>query len=306
MLWIIKMAIGCALREGNDGPRSKAGFFMRTLTGAITALVMVAELATPAIPQARTSEPSAAELPFARSRDGIRETYILSFGLFGPESVFASEAEKAAEILQARLQPDAQLLVRFNHKRGGSATSATLAAALRSAGHAMDPEKDVLVVFLTSHGSPDGLAVVAGRRSETLSPRSFRSMLNASGARYRVVIISACYSGVFARALADPRTLVITAAAPDRPSFGCEDGANWTYFGEAFFNQALRRDARQEFLLAQVGGFDLLALATGPERQIPRLQIQEPHCAAIHPGQGKRSIEVACCHLSVHLSKPRN
>ena len=123
MLWIIKMAIRCVLREGNDGPRSK--FFMRTLTGAITALVMVAGFATPAIPQARTSEPSAAELPFARSRDGIRETYILSFGLFGPESVFASEAEKAAEILRARLQPDARLLVRFNHKRGGSATSAT-------------------------------------------------------------------------------------------------------------------------------------------------------------------------------------
>jgi hypothetical protein len=122
MLWI-KMAIGCVLREGNDGPRSKAGFFIRTLTGAITALVMVAELATPAIPQARTSEPSAAELPFARNRDGIRETYTLSLGLFGPESVFASEAEKAAEILRARLQPDAQLLVRFNHKRGGSATS---------------------------------------------------------------------------------------------------------------------------------------------------------------------------------------
>ena len=104
----------------------------------------------------------------------------------------------------------------------------------------MDPNKDILAVFLTSHGGPDGLDVVAGRRSETLSPRSLRAMLNASGARYRVIIISACYSGVFARALADPRTLVITAAAPDRPSFGCEDGATWTYFGDAFFNQALR------------------------------------------------------------------
>src|SRR4051812_26666005 len=104
----------------------------------------------------------------------------------------------------------------------------------------MDPNKDILAVFLTSHGGPDGLDVVAGRRSETLSPRSLRAMLKASGARYRVVIISACYSGVFARALADRRTLVITAAAPDRPSFGCEDGATWTYFGDAFFNQALR------------------------------------------------------------------
>src|SRR5215203_4577741 len=45
---------------------------------------------------------------------------------------------------------------------------------------------------------------------------------------------------VFTRALAGPRTLVITAAAPHRPSFGCADGATWTYFGDAFFNQALR------------------------------------------------------------------
>jgi hypothetical protein len=138
--------------------------------------------------------------------------------------VFASEAQKAAQILRARLQGEAQVLVRFNDKRDGNATSATLAAALRSAGQAMVPEKDILVVFLTSHGSPDGLAVVAGRRGETLSPRSFRSMLNSSGARYRVVIISACYSGVFARALADRRTLVITAAAPDRPSFAVRTG----------------------------------------------------------------------------------
>src|SRR5215203_2169776 len=215
-------------------------FSIGRLTSLLIAIAIAVGLATSAVPQARTVEPAAAELPFARSRDGVRETYIVSFGLFGPESVFASEAEKAAQILRARLQPDAQVLVRFNDKRGGSATSAGLAASLRSTGRAMNPDKDVLAVFLTSHGSPDGLAVVAGRHNELLSPRSFRSMLNASGARYRMVIISACYSGVFARALADARTLVITAAAPDRPSFGCEDGATWTYFGDAFFNQALR------------------------------------------------------------------
>ena len=215
-------------------------FPSRNVASALITFLFAAGFATSAVPQGRTLEPSAAEAPFARSRVGTREIYIISFGLFGPQSVFASEAEKAAQILRQRLQPDAQLLVRFNHKRGGRATSASLAAALRSADQAMDPAKGILVVFLTSHGSPDGLEVVAGSRSETLSPRSFRSMLNASGARYRVVIISACYSGVFARALADPRTLVITAAAPDRPSFGCEDGATWTYFGDAFFNQALR------------------------------------------------------------------
>jgi len=188
-------------------------WFLRRFPTALITLLFAVGLTTSAVSQARTPDASGAEPPFARSRDGIRELYIIAFGLFG--RVFASEATKAGQILRARLQPDAQLRVRFNSKRGGNATSASLAAALRSAGQAMDPAKDILVVLLTSHGSPDGLAVVAGHRTETLSPRALRSMLNASGARYRVVIISACYSGVFARALADPRTLVITAAAPD-------------------------------------------------------------------------------------------
>ena len=80
-------------------------------------------------------------------------------------TIQAWAAEKAAQILRARLQPELSLLVRFNDKRGGSATLASLAAALRSAGQAMDPDKDSVAVFLTSHGAPDGLDVVAGRRS---------------------------------------------------------------------------------------------------------------------------------------------
>jgi Peptidase C13 family len=154
--------------------------------------------------------------------------------------VFESEARGAAAILSQRLA-NAQSAVRFNTKQGGTATPLALATVLKAAGRAMDPAKDVLVVALTSHGSPEGISVVAGRREGILSPRVLKKMLDGSGATYRVVIVSACYSGVFTRALADPRTLVITAASADRPSFGCQDGATWTYFGNAFYNQALRR-----------------------------------------------------------------
>src|SRR5215208_2830036 len=116
--------------------------FLRRFPTALMIFLLVAGLATSALSQARTPDASGAEPPFARSRDGIRELYIIAFGLFGPESVFASEAEKAAQILRAQLQPDAQLLVRFNNKRGGGATSASLAAALRSAGQAMDRSEE--------------------------------------------------------------------------------------------------------------------------------------------------------------------
>ena len=57
----------------------------------------------------------------------------------------------------------------------------------------------------------------------------------------RDFFISACYSGVFIPRLANPNVLVITAADADHPSFGCRDKAKWTYFGDAFFNVALRK-----------------------------------------------------------------
>jgi Peptidase C13 family len=174
-------------------------------------------------------------------RQSTSEPRIVAFGLFGPQRVFASEARGAARALRAWLGARTQPSVQFNTRHGGSATIPTLRATLRSSGATMDPNKDVLVLVLTSHGSPAGLAVVAGRSEGTLTPPMLREMLDASGAKYRIVIISACYSGVFIPVLADPRTLVITAAAADRPSFGCEDRATWTFFGEAFFNIALKR-----------------------------------------------------------------
>ena len=78
-------------------------------------------------------------------------------------------------------------------------------------------------------------------------------MFGRTGVRNKVVIISACYSGVFIPRLADADTLVITAADANHPSFGCEDKAKWTYFGDAFFNTALRRsnNLKDAFLMAR-------------------------------------------------------
>jgi hypothetical protein len=113
----------------------------------------------------------------------------------------------------------------------------------------MDRESDILFLILTSHGSQDGVAVEAGRRSEILSPPALAGLLDRAGVRHRIVIISACYSGVFLGPLANDDSLVITAADSKHSSFGCQDKVKWTYFGDAFFNTALRHtaDLRQAF-----------------------------------------------------------
>ncbi|MFN3582422.1 C13 family peptidase [Phenylobacterium sp.] len=81
--------------------------------------------------------------------------------------------------------------------------------------------------YLTSHGSPEG-AVVADR---ILPPRILRLMLDQTcGRRPTVVVISACFSGVFVQPLSAPNRMVLTAARPDRTSFGCGETDRYPYF----------------------------------------------------------------------------
>src|SRR2546421_12560347 len=141
-----------------------------------------------------------------------RRVTVVSFGLFGPQGVFRREATAAAHIAASRFGAD-PVVVRFNTKTGGDATVETLAATLQAEAKKMNGKSDILFVILTSHGSPDGLAVTAGRRpAETLKPSKLAEMLERTGVRHKVVIISACYSGVFIPPLANADTLVITAA----------------------------------------------------------------------------------------------
>jgi hypothetical protein len=182
--------------------------------------------------------------PLAPHRPGQTDVYILSFGLWGPQSVFESEARGAARILEDTFGAKGRSIVRFNTKRRAGADAATLMAASRAVGKVLDPNEDVAIVVLTSHGGPQGVGLVTPRNENVLTPRDVGKLLDAAGAKYRVLVVSACYSGVFAAALANERTLVITAAAADRSSFGCRDGATWTYFGDAFFNKSLRAERR--------------------------------------------------------------
>jgi len=177
----------------------------------------------------------------------------VAFGLFGDQDVFESEAKGAAEIA-ARRFGGGPAIVRFNSKTRADATAETLAAALQSAAKGMSAERDILLVILTSHGSPGGVAVKTPGRAALLTPLDLFTMLDATHVRHRIVIVSACFSGVFIPPLADPDTLVITAADAQHPSFGCRNGATWTYFGDAFFNMALRQTAnlRDAFALASV------------------------------------------------------
>jgi hypothetical protein len=87
--------------------------------------------------------------------------------------------------------------------------------------------------YLTSHGIPQGAQVDQG----ILQPGVLATMLDQScGARPTVVVISACFSGVYVRTLAKPNRMVLTAARPDRTSFGCGQDNKYPYFDDCFLS----------------------------------------------------------------------
>jgi hypothetical protein len=84
-------------------------------------------------------------------------------------------------------------------------------------------------IYFTSHGSPDG--IVMG--DTTYAPSSLATMLdNTCSTRPTVVIISACFSGVFVPALQAPNRMILTAARRDRTSFGCGSSNYYTFFDQ--------------------------------------------------------------------------
>lgn len=84
------------------------------------------------------------------------------------------------------------------------------------------------LMYFTSHGVPQGM-VLGGEG--LLSPDQLAGLIGQwCGERPTVVVISACYSGVFLPALAAPNRLVMTAARSDRSSFGCGAGMLYPVF----------------------------------------------------------------------------
>jgi hypothetical protein len=170
--------------------------------------------------------------------------FYLGFAGDGEQDIFKREEQFAQQVLGEHFGSEDRSvdLINDNDDRDSYplATVSGLQQSLKLIASRMDVDQDVLVLMLTSHGSRDGLAVVNGTLPlMQLSPSDLERALESSGIKWRVVIVSACYSGVFADALRGDDTLVITASDADHSSFGCDEERDLTYFGEAFLKDSV-------------------------------------------------------------------
>jgi len=87
------------------------------------------------------------------------------------------------------------------------------------------------LIYFTSHGTPTGMVM----GDALLSPAQMHDMVsNACGSRPAVIVMSSCYSGQFVQPLQGDNRIIMTAARPDRTSFGCGEMDHYTFFDDCF------------------------------------------------------------------------
>ena len=202
------------------------------------------------IVQIDKTQPRLLEDQFARlapSRKGETEIYTLAVVGWADQDVFIKEIDGALEAIGSVL-PIKGRTVRLINRRDTVdtiplANFRNFSAAVHAIGDVMDRDNDVFVLVMTSHGEQTGFALQLPGGTAELTPQQVAAALDGEGIKNRVVIVSACFSGIFVPPLANDNTIVITAADAKHTSFGCAPERDWTYFGDAFFHQSLHPGA---------------------------------------------------------------
>jgi len=178
-------------------------------------------------------------------RPGVTDLYFVGFAPDATEDVFRRDIVAARELFDQRFDTDGRSVTLINNPRTvldvPLATVSNLRETLAEIGATIDRDDDVVLLFLESHAGRDNrlAADFPPLDLDELSPQTLREMLDEAGIKWRIVIVSACYSGGYVEPLKDDHTLIMTAAAADRTSFGCGTDSDATFFSESLFRQAL-------------------------------------------------------------------
>ena len=179
-------------------------------------------------------------------RPTIHDWYFMGVAGHGEQDVFRSEIELTKDYFDHQFGTAGRSVELINNANTLSAlpiaSKTSIERALQSIAKKMDVNEDVLFLTLTSHGSDKVIEMSNPPLAlDNVDAKWLRQSLDKSGIKWRVIVISACYSGSFINELKSPYTLVITASAANKSSFGCSNEAEYTYFGQAFFAESLTK-----------------------------------------------------------------
>lgn len=206
-------------------------------------------------------------------RPGIIDLYFVGFAGDSNQDVFMKEVKYVYKLFNERFETSGRSAILINNNKTVNktpmASSTNLSMILNQVGKIMNPEEDILFLFLTMHGSEFHELNVNfwPLQLNSISPEDLQTKLKESGIKWKVIVISACYSGGFIEPLKDDYTLIITSAKADRTSFGCGKESDLTYFGKALFEEQL--NVKYSFTESFYAAIDQIAQREKKERLKP-------------------------------------
>jgi hypothetical protein len=181
-------------------------------------------------------------------RKDVTDLYFVGFGSYASQDVFMKEVQYAQDLFDERFDTKGRSVALINNyktiENTPLASKNNLGLVLEHIGQIIDPDEDVVFLYLTSHGSKQHKLSVdlMPLRLNTIGPNDLKQALDKSGIKWRVLLVSACYSGGFVEPLKDQYSVIMTASAPNKQSFGCGNKSEFTYFGKAIFEEELRHN----------------------------------------------------------------
>ncbi|MEZ5543207.1 MAG: C13 family peptidase [Pseudomonadota bacterium] len=183
-----------------------------------------------------------------KERSGISDIYFIGFGGDAMEDVFMKEVQYARNVFDERFDTKGRSVALINNIKTLNetplASKGNLERLVQHIGSLMNPDEDILFMYLTSHGSENQQLLVdlMPLGLNQIGPQELKEILDKAGIKYRVLLVSSCYSGGFVEPLHNEYTVVVTASAADKTSFGCGNKSDFTYFGKALFEEQLRHN----------------------------------------------------------------
>jgi hypothetical protein len=179
-------------------------------------------------------------------RPGVVDLYFVGVAGDSQQDTFYSELVSVRELLEERFDAVGRSIALINNpvtlKDFPIATASNLRATLAHLGNVINTDEDIVLLHIATHGSDDyRLALdIPPLELAQLTPSALARMLADSGIKWKVIVISACFSGGFVEPLKDDNTLIITAADAFHSSFGCDYESDYTWFSRALYDEALR------------------------------------------------------------------
>jgi hypothetical protein len=177
---------------------------------------------------------------------GKPQVYVITIAAGGSQALFGREAHAVQGIFASQLGAGSPSVVLSNASldlfKTPMASRENLSAVLDAIGTRFDPERDMLLLYLTAHGAPQAFVqtdLPDAKQLEPLDAEFLSGALGKARINRRILVISACFAGSWIPALRSPDTIILTAASPYQPSFGCDDRRTYTWYGAALIDGGL-------------------------------------------------------------------